>query len=340
MASRGSDDTINLFLIGKTGHGKSSSGNSILGREAFYVSDNTQSDTAHIQVGFGRQQGRKVMVVDGPGTSETRMGMGDAAMKMVQDMEQGICLCPQGIHAMLLVMKYGNRFTAEELGTIETLKSVFGPTFVKDFCIVLFTHGDVFDTHNKRQNPRTTFEDWCHQQIGKIQDLFKECDNRVVLFNNFNTKAMEDQRKILFGLVDGLKSKGKPYTKEDFDKVALGREQLIVRANASRMRREIQDKIDYLVGRLNSLSQCTVLDPVTSGKFEQLMKDAIGLEEEINIRDKGTGVLQHLRQVVQATQRNIESQVKVTQSMLREQEKNTEMELLQNRLKEIAKRFE
>ncbi|XP_005110990.1 GTPase IMAP family member 7 [Aplysia californica] len=329
MASPGSDDSIDLFLIGKTGHGKSSSGNSILGREAFHVSDNTESDTYDVQVGWARRDGRKVKVVDGPGIGDTRMQRGDAVQKMVQDMGQGIVQCPRGFHALLLVLKYGNRFTEEEFGTIEFLKSLFGPAFVKDFCILVFTHGELFDINNKKRNPPISFEDWRREQKGAINDLFNECDNRAVLFYNSDEEKMEDQLKILLGIVDGLKSRGKRYTNEAFDKAAKGREELIVRENAPKLREEIQAKIDILVDGLNSLRQCSELDPVTKERFDQLKKDARELEVEIAEQDKGTGVLQQLNQVVKSIITNINSHMEVMKAKLDKSEKERKMRLVQ-----------
>ena len=59
-----SDESLDMFLLGKTGHGKSSTGNSLLGREAFHVSDSAQSDTFAIQCGWARRQGRKIKVTN------------------------------------------------------------------------------------------------------------------------------------------------------------------------------------------------------------------------------------------------------------------------------------
>ena len=39
-----------VVMIGKTGHGKSSTGNTLLGRQAFVVSDSSDSVTSDVRV--------------------------------------------------------------------------------------------------------------------------------------------------------------------------------------------------------------------------------------------------------------------------------------------------
>ena len=111
------------------------------------------------QVGWARRLGRVIKVVDGPGVCETRLARGDAADKLVGDMAQGILQCPHGFHALVLVLRYGVRFTEEELHVVQSLKELFGENFLRDHCIIIFTHGDQFD-FKYRKNPKS-FKEWC-----------------------------------------------------------------------------------------------------------------------------------------------------------------------------------
>ena len=341
------DNQVDLFLLGKTGHGKSSTGNSILGRDAFQVSDSSESETYVVQVGWARRAGRLVKVVDGPGVGETRLDRGRAAKKMCDDMTQGIMQCPEGFHALVLVLKYGNRFTEEELSTIASLKSLFGPDFVKEFCILIFTHGELFDMNNRR-NPRP-FSEWLRDQGGAMKTLLEECGNKAMLFYNADETKAESQMEELFSLVDGLKSQGKRYTNEMFAKVAREREQLIVRENAPQLRETIQAKIDILIDGVTDVKEATQLDETTKKKFALLKEDARALEVEISVQDKGTGVLDTLKQVVVNIQASVDSHEKAliekedkekSEALLlqAQQEYNASLEKLRNEQKKRKRR--
>jgi len=63
-------------MIGLTGHGKSSTANSISGQEKFKVSNSTESETSFVTGILTRWQGRKeedpIIVLDTPGLGDSK----------------------------------------------------------------------------------------------------------------------------------------------------------------------------------------------------------------------------------------------------------------------------
>uniref|UniRef100_A0A4W5PGZ5 AIG1-type G domain-containing protein n=1 Tax=Hucho hucho TaxID=62062 RepID=A0A4W5PGZ5_9TELE len=111
-----------LVLIGNTGQGRSSAGNTILGREAFRVDFSLGAVTTECQSWTGpvaatgptgRAHRNHVTVVDTPGVSTT-MALGHHRATTAECVN----LAAPGPHAFLLVIRLGVRFTEEERNAI------------------------------------------------------------------------------------------------------------------------------------------------------------------------------------------------------------------------------
>ncbi|KAH9505586.1 gTPase, IMAP member 8 [Bulinus truncatus] len=168
---------IDLLMIGKTGHGKSALGNSILGRDAFASRSSSTSVTKEVADAATQLNRRIIKVVDGPGVGDTDMNEEEAKKFVVETLSYAISINPRGYHAILLVMKYGERFINENRVTIEVLKKVFGENFISKYCLLVMTNGALLG-HG------VIFEEWIKEEKGDLVDLLKECGNRVVLFDN------------------------------------------------------------------------------------------------------------------------------------------------------------
>ncbi|XP_016104187.1 GTPase IMAP family member 8-like [Sinocyclocheilus grahami] len=175
---------LNLILLGKKRAGKSVSGNTILGREAFISRRRSGSVTPDNTVESGTVDGFPVNVYDTPGICDPELSEDEIQQKIENVLQR----CESGHCVFLLVIK-ADSFTEEERKTVEKIEKLLGEERLNKTWI-LFTRGDELEEDN------LTIQEFLDRNNG-LKTLVEKYDQRYHVFNNKKKTAASDQARLL-----------------------------------------------------------------------------------------------------------------------------------------------
>ena len=168
--------SILLFLCA----GKSSFGNTILGRKQFKARKSARSITTQCGASDRIWSDRRLVVVDTPGFFDTEL----APEIIIPEISGSYQIAAPGPDVFLVVLTF-DRFTPQEEAAAKWISQVFDERAL-DYCIIVFTGLDSL------RRDEITVEQFLEDAPDFLKNLIQKCDGRYIAVDN---TASDDEKE-------------------------------------------------------------------------------------------------------------------------------------------------